>query len=208
MERLLVVRHGQSEQHVRDVTGGWTDTRLTAVGRRQAEATAERLAGLLEGQEFSFLSSDLARAVETAQIIGDRLGVKPVLREGLREFNNGRAAGLTRSEAGAIGLPVTKPVIDYVPYPDAESWRTMAERVWSFMDSAEGELRDTTLAVGHGNSGQVLVHWWLRHCEECRRRIAYRLDQCSITELGVSEWGERVILRLNDTSHLAGPPRG
>ncbi len=202
MKRLVLVRHGESTQHVRDVTGGWTDTRLTALGRRQAAVTADRLADLMCRGSFSFLSSDLARAAETARIIGARLGVEPTLHQELRELNNGRAAGLTTAQAQAIELPQTEPLVDWVPYPEAESWRTMTERVHAYLDSAAPALEETALIVTHGNSGQAVVHWWLRHCEVCRRRIAYRLDPCSITELCVNAWGERVIALLNDTGHL------
>ena len=32
---IIIVRHGQSEHHVRGLTGGWTDTPLTALGHGQ-----------------------------------------------------------------------------------------------------------------------------------------------------------------------------
>ena len=43
MKTLIVIQHCQSEHHINELTGGWTDTPLTARGRRQAYCVAERL---------------------------------------------------------------------------------------------------------------------------------------------------------------------
>lgn len=43
MDTLLLVRHGEAEHHVREITGGWTDTCLTERGREQASRLALRL---------------------------------------------------------------------------------------------------------------------------------------------------------------------
>src|SRR5690606_17405011 len=75
LERLFLVRHGQSEHHVRDVTGGWTDVGLTELGHIQAQRVAEHLALAVGGEPVSLFSSDLARAAATADAIGRRLGV-------------------------------------------------------------------------------------------------------------------------------------
>ena len=37
------MRHGQSEHHISDLTGGWTDDCLTELGRLQAARVASRL---------------------------------------------------------------------------------------------------------------------------------------------------------------------
>jgi len=202
---LILVRHGEPEHHVSGLSGGWTDTPLTEKGREQATLTAGALESLLGGTSFGFYTSDLLRARETADIIGARLCVQPELRPELRELNNGIAKGKSRSEAKDLALPVTEPTVDWVPYPEAESWRMMSERVFSGMEAiAEKEENETVLVVSHGNALVAVVHWWLGLGEEYWSRVSYEFGCGSITRLTTNAWGERTISRLNDVSHLAG----
>ncbi|MCK4850634.1 MAG: histidine phosphatase family protein [Phycisphaerae bacterium] len=202
MKELILVRHGQSEQHIRDITGGWTDARLTELGCRQAQSTAERLALKMKEDSVRILSSDLSRARQTARIIGKPVGVEPTFHRELRELNNGTAAGLTQAQAKEIALPVTHPMIDWIPYPQAESWRMMTDRVFDFMERVEAGIEEIAVVVTHGNSGIAVIQWWLRMAEACRKGISFELDACSITWLNINSWGERTIVKLNDTSHL------
>lgn len=59
---------------------------------------------------------------------------------------------------------------------------------------------DTIMIVSHGIPLIVLVFWWLKLPEEAK--ISFEFSNCSITELNINEWGERTIVKLNDTSHL------
>ena len=88
---ILLARHGQTDDNVEPIRAqGWHDTPLNATGRRQAQELAERMAG---EPLASLWSSDLARARETAQIVGRRMGLE--LREDrrLREGSRGRWEG-------------------------------------------------------------------------------------------------------------------
>jgi broad specificity phosphatase PhoE len=202
MNELIVVRHGEGVHLTgTDKTGGWSDARLTERGWQQARLTGQKLAEIIGDRPFQFYASDIVRAHETAQGIAESLGVQPVLAEGLREFNNGIAAGMTKEEADRVSIPMTQPVLDWIPYPGGDSWRTMSERLAAFMDSIKEDPHDLTLVVTHGGSGNAIVHWWLRlGCGG--HRTAYDLDVCSISIFRINEYGERVIARLNDTSHL------
>lgn len=204
MKELILVRHGQSEQHIRDITGGWTDTPLTELGARQAQITGRRLALKIKELSPRILSSDLSRAAATAQIIGKAIEVEPTFHQELRELNNGKAAGLTLAQAEQFALPVTQPMIDWIPYPQAESWRMMTDRIFGFLDRIESQIGQTAVVVTHGNSGIAVIQWWLRMAEACRKGISFELDACSITWLNVNSWAERTIVKLNDTSHLQG----
>src|SRR5262245_20775638 len=127
MKELYIVRHGQSEHHVRDMTGGWTDLPLTPPGQNQAINLAAHLTAVIGNRNVSLFSSDLQRASMTAAAVAKRLEIEVVEDAGLREFNNGRARGLTNSEAKLIENPRTEPDFDWIPYPEAEPWRLMTE---------------------------------------------------------------------------------
>ena len=204
MQRLIVIRHAQSEHHVRGLTGGWTDTALSEQGRAQAELLARRC-GQRFGEEtdLHLYSSDLARAAETAGFLSRALGVPVQLEPALREMNNGIAAGLSVEEARRLELPATEPAAEWVPYPGAESWRRMTERVFAGMSRIEERCPGTALVVTHGNAGIAVIQWWLRLCQGCRAGISFDLDPASISVFELNAWQERTITSLNDTAHLA-----
>lgn len=79
------------------------------------------LSGLVQ-ENVDFYSSDLMRSKVTAEIIGRCISVQPKFVDGLRELNNGIVANRTRKEAKAFEIPITEPIIDWAPYPQAESW--------------------------------------------------------------------------------------
>ena len=203
MHRLILIRHAQSEHHIQGLTGGWTDLPLSQHGRAQARVLADYCRRHLAGEpSLCLFSSDLARAAQTAAYVAAALGVDVQLESALREINNGIAAGLTGDAARRIELPVTDPVIDWVPYPKAESWRMMNDRVFAGMDRLEYACPSTAVVVTHGNAGVAVIQWWLRLGERCRQGISFELDPASFSELAINPWQERTIVRLNDTGHL------
>jgi probable phosphoglycerate mutase len=202
MKALFVIRHGQSDEHIRGITGGWTDTRLTDLGREQAQRTGLRLRRMLDGRPASLASSDLLRSAETARIIGEICEMEPKLHAELREVNNGDAANLTRARAKQIERPITEPIQDWIAYPRGESWRMMAQRVYGFMELLDPQILDTAIVVTHGNPGVAIIQWWLGLKLPCVPAISFQLDPASISVLSINFWNERTIRKLNDTSHL------
>src|SRR5271165_285214 len=84
---LLRARHGQTDDNLEPIRAqGFRDTPLNAVGRRQAQELAERMA---EEWIASLWASDLSRAAETARIVGARIDLEPQLDPRLREGNRG-----------------------------------------------------------------------------------------------------------------------
>lgn len=93
--RLVLIRHGESTWNAAGRWQGHGDPPLSDRGREQAARLAAELAD--EGIEV-IVASDLARASETAAILGEALGIAPVCDERLRELDIGRWTGLTRGE--------------------------------------------------------------------------------------------------------------
>lgn len=88
--RVLVARHGEAayESELLSDAGGW----LTPLGRAQARELAESLRGQRVARVWT---SDMARAVQTGEIVAGVLGTDVVVRTGLREFGVGDARGTT-----------------------------------------------------------------------------------------------------------------
>jgi len=98
---LLLVRHGETDWNAVGRLQGHTDRPLSDYGREQAR----RLADDLAGEEFDAIyASDLARARETAEIVGERLQLPVVEDPDLREKNWGTWEGLTSTERLEVEL--------------------------------------------------------------------------------------------------------
>jgi broad specificity phosphatase PhoE len=96
---LLLVRHGETDWNAEGRLQGHTDRPLSDYGRRQARRLAEEL----EGEELEAIySSDLARAHETAEIVGERLGLPVALEPELREKDWGTWEGLNAVERDRV----------------------------------------------------------------------------------------------------------
>src|SRR3982751_4310312 len=94
--RVLLIRHGQSEGNAEQRFGGHTATPLSRRGRRQAEATARALA---DEKITAIYSSDLLRAVETADALAMALNLSVENSGAFRERSVGVMEGLTFEEA-------------------------------------------------------------------------------------------------------------
>jgi broad specificity phosphatase PhoE len=95
MTELLLVRHGETDWNAEGKLQGHTDRPLNEYGRRQAQALADKLAG--ESIDAVY-ASDLSRARETAEILGEKLGLTVAVDPDLREKNWGNWEGLTSDE--------------------------------------------------------------------------------------------------------------
>jgi 2,3-bisphosphoglycerate-dependent phosphoglycerate mutase len=107
---MYFVRHGQSTWNLeRRVQGQQDEPELTELGRQQAADAATRLLG---GARIALLlTSDLTRAVQSAEIIGKALCLTPIITPLLREQAVGSLEGLTTREATGVlaGVDLTDP---------------------------------------------------------------------------------------------------
>jgi probable phosphoglycerate mutase len=149
--RVIIVRHGQTQWNLKLIRQGHLDSPLTERGVAQAKALAERLAQ----EEFGGLySSDLGRAVQTAELIAAVTGHAVVTDVRLRERNLGVFQGLGREEIErrfpeeyrlhrSLGP-------DYV-IPSGESVIQQVERnLGCLSEIAERHGSETVVVVTHG----------------------------------------------------------
>lgn len=155
---VYLVRHGQSEWNELRLTQGQTaHPRLTAEGREQAAAAATLIASDLATRDHrvtSIVSSDLARARETADLIADTLGVDVVVDARLREQHLGELEGKSYDETWAAAA-----LHDWSdpsqPIAGGESLLAVRER----MVAALGDLdpRGVHVLVSHGDAIRVAL---------------------------------------------------
>ncbi len=151
MIELVYETHSRTVDNETGIATGWLPGRLSETGRGFAQALGERRRD--DGLAVVF-TSDLARAVETAEIAFGGSGV-PVREDSrLRECNYGDLNGRPVSEIDAEKLRR----IDE-PYPGGESYRDVVVRVRSFLDELSPEFDDSrVLLIGHAAPRWALEH--------------------------------------------------
>ena len=149
--RLITIRHGETEWNVQGREMGQLDSPLTTRGVQQAHAIARRLNRL----PFDALySSDLGRAVQTADIIASFCGKTVTLDEGLRERHMGIFQGLTvaemRNRFPKERQDYERSGFEYV-ISGGESARQRSERSVRVLTAiAERHPEETIVTVTHG----------------------------------------------------------
>jgi ribonuclease H / adenosylcobalamin/alpha-ribazole phosphatase len=199
----LLLRHGQTAHTVeKKFSGsGGHDPELSAEGERQVRAAAERLAG--DGGVDVVLTSPLRRTRQTAQAVGDLLGLEVRVEDGFRECAFGEWEGLTfdqvragwPDELGAwLGNPAVEP-------PGGESFVDVRTRVLRARDQVLARYpRGSVLVVTHVTPVKVLVADAL----EASLSALYRMElsPATLTEVQWFESGQASLRRFNDAAHL------
>jgi broad specificity phosphatase PhoE len=154
LRRLILLRHGQTDYNVTGRMQGHLDSVLTTLGHEQAAAAAPVLAALGPDR---IVSSDLQRAVDTAEVVGTACGLPVKFDARLRETHLGEWQGRTVAEIdrdypGAIAAWRSDP--DWAP-PGGESRVAVVARSRPLVDEldvefADGDTSSTVLLVAHG----------------------------------------------------------
>lgn len=155
---VLLARHGETDDNRSPLrVQGSRDTPLNATGRAQAAELAERLR--LERPERLY-SSALARARETAEIVGAAVGLEPVLDERLAEGHRGVWEGrlfeeIQRDDPEAFAA--WRRAGEDFRFPSGESLREHSDRVAAALADISGSGPDPAAVVCHGGSIRVAL---------------------------------------------------
>ena len=201
---IILIRHGESEHHVRGLTGGWTDTPLTDIGHEQVRRLAARLRSELGDTPVSVYTSDLQRASQTAAHIAAAFGVTATVNARLREHNNGEAANLTMVEARErYAEQFARPwSMDDRPFPGCESFRELYARAAAFLDDLPRD-GSVPIVVSHGQTLVYLVGRWLELSPDVMEPIGFSMHPTSVTTLVRDRHNRPWTERMNDVAHLA-----
>ena len=151
MIELVFETHATSTDNERGVATGWLEGALSVRGREQArELGARRRNDRID----AVFTSDLGRAVETAEIAFADSGI-PIYRDArLRECNYGALNGLP---ADLVTAERAKHVD--APFTDGESYADTVERMRSFLyDLAHAWDGHRVLLIGHSATRWALDH--------------------------------------------------
>ena len=149
MATVLFETHSLTTDNERGRATGWLGGTLSARGRALAAELGRRRAGDVD----RVFASDLARAVDTAEIAFGATDVAVDLDWRLREIDygelNGASAKLVeRERAGRVEAP----------FPRGESYRQVVARVAAFLDDIRRADERRILVIGH-----TATRWALEH---------------------------------------------
>jgi broad specificity phosphatase PhoE len=178
------LRHGESEGNSARLIQGRGDYPLSETGREQARRVAGWFAERRIGR---LLSSPLARALQTARILADRLGLAEVeLREELNELDTGLFTGLT---------------VEQIRTRHSEAWRSFQRESWEGVPGAERIVsllaraeRLWELLAGSAVPGRAvlcvthsgIMQWVLKATLGCRTWMpVVPMGNCSISRFSV-----------------------
>lgn len=154
---IYLIRHGETDWNRDKRIQGQSDIPLNETGKEQARLLIPKMAQL---EISDFYSSDLARALETAQIatsdLGGRVNIKKDIR--FRETHLGEAEGLTFDEIierhGPEGLVRWRSYeeldLDF-KFPQGESKRQMMIRVRdALLETVQNSTAERIAIFCHG----------------------------------------------------------
>lgn len=156
--RLIIVRHGETEENVRRIMQGQTNGTLTVKGRQQSAALARRL---MKEKIDIIYSSDLGRtahmAKDVAKLQRSRIYYVRSLRERHAGVFGGKPVERFIEDEARSGLSI----VDYRP-KGGESLRDLERRVKRFASGLYGKhLNKTVLLVTHGNVVKCLFSMFM-----------------------------------------------
>lgn len=202
MKRIITIQHTQSVHHTNGMIGSWTDWDLTNLGKEQANNIGIKLKEeLSKDSVYVMYSSDLKRAKQTAEIIGEHLNLKPIINEALRERNLGSTVGKSVQWLRENQTAWEKTIDDRC-VPDAESRRETWNRLEPFYNDIMSSEDENILIVSHGDTLSIFNAMWLGLKPD-------DLNNCDLFGFagGVSHFieddnGKHIIKRLGDMSYI------
>lgn len=155
---IYLVRHGKDDDSVR---GGWSNHGLSPIGAEQVYELAKKVTAANMDINRIY-SSDLQRAVETAEILSNYLKCPIEYDIGLREADNGDLAGMKNELANKKFPGLYWSALSYNEcYPNGESPEMFFRRVKSaWLELKNNRLKRTSkdaLVVTHGGVIEVIL---------------------------------------------------
>jgi len=199
--RIFLIRHGRSTWNAERRIQGQADPPLDGVGREQSRRLAERLRGEAPAVLYT---SPLHRAQETAEIIGEALGVPVVPDERLKEYDVGDITGLTWEQIAEQYPDVARRWAEEpggLVIPGEEGSAPFRARVVAaFGDILSRHVKGPVGVVAHGGT----LGTYLNHLIGLPTRLSpFRFANGSLSVVELNPVRPRIAL-LNDTCHLGG----
>ncbi len=205
--RLYLIRHGQSDGNAEGRFGGHGPTPLSALGREQAEKTARVLKK--EGVDVIY-SSDLLRAMQTAEPLGKLLGIPVHSCPEFRERHVGVLEGLTFDESKRDYpkdyYALVKRNIHHV-ITEGESYSHLLRRATAKLSDLLRNHQSERIAI-YSHTGAIcflILHLLGAIHRDTKNTPWIITSNCGINRFELRGTRNVRVLALNDTRHLVNP---
>ena len=200
MTKLFLIRHGETTWNEAQRFQGQIDVPLNRRGWDQAQYLAERFA---DESIDAIYASDLHRALDTAQVIAQRVNKPVIIERRLREACLGELQGKRYAEVHARwfrGIATTPCYfVDDAPL-GVESLRELQARLMqAVQDIVARHRHEQVLIVTHGACLRAMFCAWLGMELATYWKLSF--DSGSVSAADLNDETARVVL-LNDTIHL------
>ncbi len=194
--RLLLVRHGETEENKAGIMQGWLPGKLSENGKKQSRQLAQRLKWLKIDQIYT---SDLARCVDTAkEIFKFHPHTSLIEDQRLREMGHGELTGKKKGEV-EWNPPPGKKFTDR--FLGGESYEDVLIRVKKFyLNLLNKNPNKTILIVTHG--GVLLLLHALIKGISIEESLSYKQKNTGISEYQIDSKGNHKEICFNCDKHL------
>ena len=199
MTELIFVRHGEIEANVDKRWHGSTDSELNKQGTNQALKVG-RYFGENNLRIAKIYSSPLKRTLDTAQAIGDRLGITPETHVGLREYGIGVLEDTLYESLGSDHQFFEKIAADHNYTPDqGESLNGVCDRfTQALLQIKQNHPEERIVIVSHGAAMAIAFAKILKGSPF--PFFDYHMSNTGVTHL---DWlSEPVIRDFDNVTHL------
>ena len=183
---IYLVRHGLDDENY---IGGWSDVDLTSTGYKQIEETSKFIVdkGLVINK---IISSDVKRAVTSANIIDKKLKLGVEISKDLRELDKGDYTGLLKSKLSSQEQTRINEFTIYDKYPNGESMLDLYKRIQLYLTKIK--KFDNTLLVTH--RGVInMFYYLLNDIEPSMDKGIFNVVHGSVHEMDINK---RLIRRI------------
>ncbi|MFQ9288076.1 MAG: histidine phosphatase family protein [Intestinibacter bartlettii] len=197
---IYIVRHGQTEWNLLGKTQGHGNSDLTPKGIEQAELLADSMTKYPIDYIYS---SDLGRAYQTAEIIGNKLNIEVERTEALREMNFGTWEGriikdIIEEDPELYKMWRNEPHLAKIP--QGETLSQIKERTDAFIKEINEKYDGKHIVlVTHSLCARIMLLSFL----DSDVKNIYRINQAN-TALNIIELRDYgpVVMKMNDTTHI------
>ena len=149
---FYLVRHGLTDYHAQNICQGQEQNPINKIGIKQSNDLADKIGGL----KFDhFFSSDLLRAMQTADIVNKRLKMKIKYDSRLRERHTGIFAAKSKDN---IPIEMQKDSIENAHKYGGENYEDVYRRCLSFYEEMNFQKINNALVIAHGGSIKMLIY--------------------------------------------------
>ena len=211
---LFLIRHADAIPEEDEIipSGIYDDLPLSRTGRHQAQALTERLSGLSFDAMYS---SPLRRCLETAAPLAGRLGMTPIIAEGLKEIKLGNIRPLpedSQKNLATLTKALQERQLDIVRVageighwdgiPDSEQSIAFRARVVQTLDEIVSKhIGQRILAFAHGG----VINAYIAEVLGLEKDFFFPAANTSISIVRAASTKHRVLFVLNDIGHIMRP---